>query len=83
LEREQLKSVYVPKVLVKMRLGGASNASIKYIVKANLQCWKAWRINGLGWSPWPVIAKPLSKLKQFAAKPRMVDVEHRTLNIER
>jgi glycosyltransferase involved in cell wall biosynthesis len=68
LEREQLKSVYVPKVLVKMRLGGASNASIKNIVKANLQCWKAWRINGLGWSPLPIVAKPLSKLKQFAAK---------------
>lgn len=67
LEREQVKSVYLPKVLVKMRMGGASNASIKNILEANLQCWKAWRINGLGWSPWPVVAKPLSKLKQLRA----------------
>ena len=43
LERESLQSVYVPKVLVKMRMGGASNSSIKNIAKANLECWKAWR----------------------------------------
>ncbi|WP_162030128.1 MULTISPECIES: hypothetical protein [unclassified Lentimonas] len=68
LERDQTKAAYVPRVLVKMRTGGASNASIKNILQANLQCWKAWRINGLGWSPWPIIAKPLSKLKQFFGK---------------
>ena len=71
--RDRFVKLLVPRVLVKMRMGGASNASIKNILQANLQCWKAWRINGLGWSPLPVIAKPLSKLKQFAAKPRMVE----------
>lgn len=68
LERDQAKAVYVPKVLVKMRTGGASNASFKNIAQANLQCWQAWRLNGLGWSPLPVLAKPLSKLKQFWTK---------------
>jgi len=67
LEREQIKAVYLPSVLVKMRMGGASNASLKNIAKANLECWKAWRLNGLGWSPLPVIRKPLSKLKQLRA----------------
>ena len=65
LERHQLQSNYLPEVLVKMRIGGASNASIKNVLKANLQCWKAWRQNGLGWSPLPIVAKPLSKLKQL------------------
>ncbi|MGZ0708434.1 glycosyltransferase family 2 protein [Coraliomargarita sp. W4R53] len=65
LEREQLKSVHLPQVLVKMRTGGASNASLKNIAQANLQCWKAWRQNGLGLSPLPVIRKPFSKLKQL------------------
>jgi len=65
LERYQLKSVYLPKVMVKMRTGGASNSSLKNIAKANLQCWKAWRQNGLGWSPLPVVRKPFSKLKQL------------------
>jgi glycosyltransferase len=68
LEREQCQVVYLPKVLVKMRMGGASNASLKNIAKANLECWKAWRLNGLGWSPLPVIRKPLSKLKQFLVR---------------
>lgn len=65
LEKHRLQSVYLPKVLVKMRTGGASNASVGNIAKANLQCWKAWRQNGLGVSPLPVLAKPLSKLKQL------------------
>ena len=65
LEREQLSSVYLPEVIVKMRMGGASNASVLNVAKANLQCWKAWRQNGLGWSPLPVLVKPLSKLEQL------------------
>jgi glycosyltransferase involved in cell wall biosynthesis len=68
LERDQAKAAYLPRVLVKMRTGGASNASIKNILQANLQCWQAWRLNGLGWSPLPILAKPLSKLKQFWTK---------------
>ena len=65
LEKHQLKSVYLPSVFVKMRMGGASNASVGNIVKANLQCWRAWQQNGLGWSPLPVIRKPFTKLKQL------------------
>lgn len=68
LERDQAKAAYLPRVLVKMRTGGASNASISNILKANLQCWQAWGLNGLGWSPLPILAKPLSKLKQFWKK---------------
>lgn len=68
LEREKLSSAYLPEVIVKMRMGGASNASVGNVLKANLQCWKAWRQNGLGWSPLPVVVKPLSKLKQLIAK---------------
>lgn len=65
MERHQLKSIYLPEVLVKMRIGGRSNVSIINIIKANLQCWKAWWMNNLGWSPIPVIRKPFTKLEQF------------------
>lgn len=68
LEREQLKSVHLPRVLVKMRTGGASNQSIQNVLQANWQCWKAWRQNGLGYSPLPVLAKPLSKLWQLCGQ---------------
>lgn len=64
LVRHRRSAAYLPEVLVKMRTGGASNRSLKNIAVANLQCWKAWRQNQLGLSPWPVIRKPLSKLKQ-------------------
>lgn len=67
LEGARLSSVYIPEVFVKMRVGGASNGSLQGILKANMECWKAWRINGLGWSPLPVLLKPLSKLKQLTA----------------
>ena len=56
LEREQLPSSYLPEVIVKMCMGGASNASVLNVAKANLQCWKAWRQNNFGWSPLPVLA---------------------------
>ena len=65
LEKHRLRSVYLPKVLVKMRMGGTSNASIINIAKSNLQCWKAWRQNGLGLSPLPLLRKLFFKLKQL------------------
>lgn len=58
---------YLPKVLVKMRTGGASNRSIGNILKANWQCYQAWRMNGYGrWvAGSAVLRKPFSKLKQL------------------
>lgn len=65
MERHRIKSLYLPKVLVKMRAGGASNGSLKNIMQANYQCWQALRKNGLGASPLPVLRKMFSKLRQF------------------
>lgn len=65
LERYKLKSGYIPKVLVKMRDGGASNRSLKQILKANIQCCQAWKKNGFRISPVTALRKPLSKLFQL------------------
>lgn len=59
---------YVPEVLVRMRAGGASNASLGNRVKANLMDRQAWQINGLRPYPWTLYLKPLSKLSQFFVK---------------
>ena len=56
---------YIPKTLVKMRLGGASNQSIKNIIKANKECYNAWKDNNLSISPFLFLTKPLSKIIQF------------------
>ena len=61
------KSVYLPEVLVTMRLGGASNRSLKAITRKTTEDWRALRqtrvgaFGGVGALVW----KNLSKLRQF------------------
>jgi glycosyltransferase len=63
----EFKAVYVPDVLVTMRLGGASNQSFKAIIKKTKEDWRALRSccfnppNALR----AIMGKNLSKLKQF------------------
>lgn len=47
LEVGRISSVYIPEVLVKMRLGGASNRGLVSIIKQNLEIGRALRVNGL------------------------------------
>jgi len=65
LEKYNISSTYISKVFVKMRVGGESNQSIKNIIKANIESYKAWKVNGLYINPLMFLLKPLSKLKQF------------------
>ncbi|MEZ4722065.1 MAG: glycosyltransferase family 2 protein [Flavobacteriales bacterium] len=65
LLKHKLKSCYLPMVLVKMRVGGASNQSIKNRWLANQEDAKAWKING--YKPFFLTRwlKPLSKISQY------------------
>jgi glycosyltransferase len=65
LLKHEANTVYIPEVLVKMRTGGASNASFLNRLRANIMDRYAWRINGLSPRPWTLYMKPLSKLNQF------------------
>lgn len=56
LEHGKVRAAYIPHVLVRMRLGGATNQSWKNIVQQNQEIFAALRRNGI----------PFSKL-QFAA----------------
>lgn len=47
LEKYKISSVYLPKILVKMRFGGASNSSIKVILNSNKDVLRAFEKNGL------------------------------------
>jgi len=60
-----ISAAYIPAVLVKMRSGGASNASIINRFKANRMDRKAWEINRLSPYPWTTCLKPLRKIGQF------------------
>ena len=68
LLKYKIKTVYIPEILVHMRTGGISNASVRNRLKANRMDRKAWEVNDLQPYPWTMIAKPLRKLKQWIVK---------------
>jgi len=64
LSSENVKVAYLPEVLVKMRVGGASNGTLKQILRKSREDVTAMRSNGIN----PLLALPcknLSKLPQF------------------
>ena len=65
LQRYNIKTEYIPRVLVKMRSGGISNKNLYQIIKANIECYRAWRKNGLKVTPLIMLKKPVSKLVQY------------------
>ncbi|MEM1432322.1 MAG: glycosyltransferase family 2 protein, partial [Pseudomonadota bacterium] len=44
----RFRAVYVPRVFVKMRVGGASNASLRQILRKSREDYRALRRNGVG-----------------------------------
>ncbi len=72
LLRYRIKTVYIPEVLVCMRTGGVSNASLVNRIKANRMDRKSWLVNGLKPYPWTLWCKPLRKLHQYFLRPSHV-----------
>ncbi len=68
IHKHKIKLSYLPEIMVKMRQGGQSNASLINRLKANREDKKAWLVNGLKPAPFTLIKKPLSKLGQFLKK---------------
>lgn len=68
IHRYKASITYLPRVIVKMRVGGVSNASLRNRLKANQEDRKAWKVNGLKPHSLTLIFKPLSKSRQFFKK---------------
>jgi len=69
LQKEKVKGCYLPKIIVKMKEGGASDwKNAAKVLKANLECCRAFKINNLKPSPFLLIKKPLLKTKQLFNK---------------
>lgn len=68
LLKERITAAYIPEVLVRMRVGGASNESLTARVRANFMDRMAWNLNGLRPYPWTLIMKPLRKVGQYVFK---------------
>jgi glycosyltransferase len=65
LVRYKISTSYIPEVLVKMRIGGQSNATLRRRFVANRMDRNAWAVNGLKPYPWTLLMKPLSKIGQY------------------
>lgn len=68
LECHKITSIYLPEPIVRMRLGGASSKNIQNIIKQNIECYKAFKVNGIKVSPLYPLYRLLPKLKQFIHK---------------
>ncbi len=68
IHRFKVSISYLPRVIVKMRIGGVSNANLLNRIKANQEDRKAWEVNGLKPNAFTLIFKPLSKILQFVKK---------------
>jgi glycosyltransferase len=73
LLKHRIPASYIPEILVKMRTGGASNASIAGRLRANLMDRNAWRVNDLTPYPWTLTLKPLRKIFQYIHRPATVE----------
>ncbi len=69
LAKARVRFQYVPKVLVRMRLGGTTNNSLRNILKGNLESYRACKKNGLDVSRLFIARKILSRVPQFFRKP--------------
>ncbi|MEN9333715.1 MAG: hypothetical protein RLY35_895 [Bacteroidota bacterium] len=65
VHKHQLKLSYLPKVLIQMKMGGASNVTWKQRWKANQQDRLSWQMNGLTPKWYTLWLKPLRKIFQF------------------
>lgn len=68
LLKHGLSAHYIPRVIVKMRAGGMSNASLWNRLRANKEDRLAWKLNGLEPYFFTLYIKPLRKIHQFIIK---------------
>ena len=70
LEKHRIRSVYIPRVLVKMRLGGATNQSLANIFKQNVEIYRSARQHQIGMSVVKfVLGKIWARSAQFLSRP--------------
>lgn len=65
LYKHNITTKYIPDTLVKMRIGGESNRSLKNRLRANKEDFMAWKKNNLNPRFYTRFLKPLRKLPQF------------------
>jgi glycosyltransferase len=65
IHKGKIKIAYLPRIIVKMRVGGTSNVSVKNRLTGNGEDRKAWKINNITPFFFTFILKPVIKVPQF------------------
>lgn len=65
LLKEGISAAYINDVLVRMATGGESNASIRNIISANIEVYRAWQKHGFRGGLHVPIIKPMRKIPQY------------------
>ncbi|MBL7982773.1 MAG: glycosyltransferase [Flavobacteriales bacterium] len=65
LYKHHVHTIHLREVLVRFRLGGMSNGSVRHILRANREVRRSWALNGLKAPPLLVTRKLWSKVMQF------------------
>lgn len=65
IHKHKIQLAYLNRVIIKMRAGGKSNASLRNRLNANREDRMAWTMNDLKPGMFTLVRKPLSKLGQF------------------
>ena len=68
MEKYNIKTGYLPEVIVKMRTGGKANI-LRGIISGNREIIKSFRLNDLRLSPLFFVIKPVTKISQLFRKP--------------
>ena len=68
LYKNKLSAYYLPKLIVKMRMGGLSNRSLYQRLRANRRDFLAMKRNNIPFAFFVAILKPLIKVTQFFKK---------------
>jgi len=64
LEKNRISTCYLPRPILKMRHGGESNGSLRNIIRGNINCYIAFKKNGLKVSPFYFLYRVFPKIRQ-------------------
>ena len=69
-EIQKIRASYLPEVLVRMRMGGATTGSLRNIIRGNVEASRACRSNGFPGGLRFIARKMASRLPQFLTRPQ-------------
>ena len=75
LEKHRISTCYLPRPILKMRHGGQSSGSLKNIITGNINCYKAFKKNGIRVSPFYFLYRAAPKVMQMWNPPKSVTRE--------